>query len=204
MTNSRVIGRAALTVLSLLTPWACGGDSTAPIAVASVDVTSPVGALLDVGGSAQLTASALDAEGAAVSGVAFTWTSSNSAIVSVSGSGQVQALAVGTATIQAVAGDVGGSLTFTVVQADLAGITTLVVDPYVEALVTGTTSTVRAALEAALTACSGGIEQGNLEKVQSCIADARSEVTAASDPTDRALLAVLALFLDEIERLLNA
>jgi uncharacterized protein YjdB len=183
---------------------ACG-DGTAPVTVASVELTSPIGALLDVSASAQLAAVGKDATGASVSGVAFTWTSSNPTVVSVTAAtGQIQAIAPGTATIRAAAGNVSGSLAVTVVDADLEGIGALGADPYVAALVGGTSSGVKSALQTAIAQCTSGVQQGNLEDIQSCIAAARSQATGATDATDRALLSVLSLFADQIERLLNA
>ena len=179
------------------------GDSTAPLTVAAVEVTSPIGALLDLGWNAQLAAAAKDAQGAGMSGVSFTWTSSNAGVVSVSASGQVQALAAGTATVRATAEGVSGSLAITVVDADLAGIGALLSAAYVVALVAGTSSGVKTALQAATGQCASGVQQGNLENVERCIAAARAQATGASDPTDRALLAVLMLIVDHVERLLN-
>lgn len=191
----------AILGIAALVP-ACG-DNTAPATVASVEVTSPIGALLDVGGGAQLAALAKDAQGVGVSGVSFTWTSTNPSVVSVSSTGLIQAQAVGAATIRAAAGGATGNLALTVVDADLAGISALGTDPYVAALVGGTSSGVKTAVQAAVAQCTSGVQQGNLQNIQSCIAAARSQATGATDPTDRALLAVLNLFVDQIERLLG-
>jgi uncharacterized protein YjdB len=166
-------------------------------------VTSPIGSLLDVGGGAQLAAAAKDAKGGPAGGVTLTWASSNAGIVSVNSAGRIAALGVGTATISAQAGGVSGTLAVRVVDADLAGISALAKDAYVMALVVATTAEVRTRLEAATTSCVTGAQQGNLERIQSCIAAVRTEVANATDPTDRVLLAVIVLFVDQIERLLN-
>ena len=81
-----------------------------PGPVASVTVT-PATASLVIGGTQQLTASARDATGAALAGRPVTWTSSTPAVASVSTTGVVTALAVGTATITAsIEGRTGTSL----------------------------------------------------------------------------------------------
>jgi hypothetical protein len=115
----------------------------------------------------------------------------------------MDAVAVGSATIRAEAAGVSGSLGVSVVDADLSGIGALAADPFVAALVTGTSSSVRGRLQAGLADCPAGVGQGYLELIQDCIAAVRTEVTGATDPTDRVLLAVLSLVVDRLERLLN-
>lgn len=183
---------------------ACGDDPAAPApTVASVAVTSPLGRLWDVGAAVQLAAVARTAQGDPVSAT-FAWTSSNPTAVSVGATtGAVQALMVGTANIQAQTGAVAGTVAVQVVDADLAGIVALGSDPYLAALVAGTTTAVRTRLQAAATMCAAGAQQGNLEAIQQCVAAVRTEAGSATDPTDRALLAVLSLFADHFERLLN-
>jgi hypothetical protein len=159
--------------------------------------------LWDVGANVQLTAVARDAQGNTVSGVMLTWSSTNAQVVSVSPTGAIQALAVGSATIRAQTGTVTGTLAVQAVDADVAGIAALAADPFLAALVTGTTTAVRTRLQTAASACVAGAAQGNLQAIQQCLAVVRTEASAATDPTDRALLAVLSLFADRLERLLN-
>ena len=67
----------------------------------SVAVT-PATPSIDVGATAQLTASALDQNGAAMAGLpAATWTSGNTGVATVNGSGVVTGVAAGSATITA-------------------------------------------------------------------------------------------------------
>ena len=117
--------RHLLTVLGVVGLASACKDGVEPVIVASVEVTSPIGALLDVGGNATLSAAAKDRAGESVSGISFTWTSSNPAVVSITAAGSIEALAIGTATIRAEAGSAAGSLALRVVDADLAGITAL-------------------------------------------------------------------------------
>ncbi len=71
-----------------------------PVPVASLSLTPPTASLI-VGDFVQLTATPRDASGAALSGRSIAWSSSAQSLVSVSSTGLVTALAVGTATITA-------------------------------------------------------------------------------------------------------
>lgn len=83
-------------------------------ATVSSVVTSPASANLQVGATQQLSASARDASGNAISGKTFTWSSSNTAIATVSSSGLVTAVAAGTVTIKATVDGRSGTSTITV------------------------------------------------------------------------------------------
>ena len=87
------------------------GDST-PI-VSSVSVT-PATAKLVVGGSLQLKAAAVDSNGGVVTGLPVSWSSSNSAVASVSSNGTVQTLSAGTTSIIALIQGVNGTASITV------------------------------------------------------------------------------------------
>lgn len=89
--------------LALLVVTACSDGSTALDNVASVRVT-PANPSIDVGLTVQFTAEALDAGGAVVPGVSFTWTSSDTTVAKVTDGGLAEALAVGTSAITASAG----------------------------------------------------------------------------------------------------
>lgn len=203
MIQSSTANRRLLTVLGILGLATACADTTEPVAVTSVEVTSPVGALLDVGGTAQLGATARDGAGEAVGGVSLTWTSSDPTVVSISNGGFIEALQVGNATIRANAGGAGGSLVVRVVDADLAGISTLTTDAFVTALIGAASGELLTRVQSALADCTAGAGQGRLEAIQDCITAVESEVANASDPTDRVLLAVLTLFVDNINRMLN-
>ena len=75
-------------------------SAPAPVPVASVSV-SPATATLQVGGTVQLSATTRDANNNVLTGRAITWSSSNTAISTVSTSGLVTAVAAGNATITA-------------------------------------------------------------------------------------------------------
>ncbi len=91
-------------------------NAAPPPSVDSVDVT-PATLEIEVGESAQLVATAIDGDGHTVPGATFTWSSSDNGVATVSTDGKVQAIAVGTVTIRAVAGDKAGSASVTVKKA---------------------------------------------------------------------------------------
>ncbi len=106
---------AVLTVFALLAPLSgCGSSMDASSAtsissgpggaVTSVSV-SPSSVSGTLGSSTQFSAAATDASGASVSGQAVTWTSSDSTIVAISRSGLARSVGIGTATINATAGN---------------------------------------------------------------------------------------------------
>jgi uncharacterized protein YjdB len=67
-----------------------------------------------VGSTVQLSAQALDAAGNPLSGVAFSWSSSDGGVASVNGSGLVNAKKEGAVTITAAGGGKSGTATVTV------------------------------------------------------------------------------------------
>ncbi len=87
----------------------------------SITVTpSPV--TLRRGNVRQFTASPRNASGAPITGLTVSWSSSNSAVASVTQSGQVTAVAAGTATINAAVGQVVGSSQVTVTEVPIGSI----------------------------------------------------------------------------------
>ncbi len=110
--------RLVATVL-LVSVSACGGsDGTDVPAIASVSVTPGTASLTSLGATQQLSASARDASGTAVSGATFEWSTSASSVASVTSAGLVTAEASGTATITAKVsgGTASGTATITVDQ----------------------------------------------------------------------------------------
>jgi len=106
-TTGTASGSAALTVAQVIT---------------SVDVTPASATLTAFGATQAFTATARDANGAIVSDVTVTWSSSDPAIAAVDpGTGLATAIADGTVAITAEAGDATGTASLTVAQA-VAGI----------------------------------------------------------------------------------
>jgi hypothetical protein len=88
-------------------------DPPPPPVVASVTVT-PGTATLDPQASVQLSAVARDAAGTVISGVTFSWTTSNAQVATVSTTGRVTAVAAGSTVVRAAVGNVSGSSSVTV------------------------------------------------------------------------------------------
>lgn len=93
--------RNAIAGVLLLILAACGGGAPQPT-LSSIEV-SPATASLEIGQTQTLTALAKDPSGQPLSGVSFTWASSNPAVATVAG-GTVTAVAAGQAQITASAG----------------------------------------------------------------------------------------------------
>ena len=98
-TSEGVSGTSAITV------------TLVPVATVTV---APASATLEVGGTRQLTATPRDASGNALTGRSIAWTTSASAVATVSNSGLVTAVAAGNATITATSEGVGGTSAITV------------------------------------------------------------------------------------------
>jgi len=119
---------------------ACGGDGEDPTEpslplISQVAVASPIDTLIAATRTVQLSASAVDAQGNAISTVQYEWSSSNTAVATVGNTGLVQPTVAGPVTISASADGVSGTLRLRVVEADLSGITTLLNDPFTDQLV---------------------------------------------------------------------
>lgn len=192
-------------VLGSLTLLACGDDGgqvVDPPDITRVDVASPIGTHMALGRTVQLSATARDAEDNLV-GAQFSWESSNPIVATVSASGLVEGLAEGSASITAAADGVSGSLGMQVVAADLVGIDAIISDPFTNLLVSNLTDAAKSSIQTTLGVCSTNVNAGNLEAIQQCLTDALSQASAATDPDDRALLAVTALMLAAAGRLLG-
>jgi uncharacterized protein YjdB len=92
------------------------------IPVASVTV-SPASASPQVGQTTQLTATPKDASGNPLSGRAVTWSSNNTTVATVNGTGLVSAKAAGSATITATSEGQSGTASITVTQVPVATVT---------------------------------------------------------------------------------
>jgi len=104
-----------------------GQSGTAAVTVTNVPVASvtvsPATASVTVGATSQLTATAKDANGTALSGRVVTWATSNAAVATVSASGLVTGVAAGAATITATSEGQSGTSAMTVTNVPVASVT---------------------------------------------------------------------------------
>jgi hypothetical protein len=199
-----VITTRRLSVLGLVSlGLGCGKDSAAPLVVATVEVTSPIGDRLAVGRSVQLGAVARTGDGRLVPGAAFVWRSTASAVADVSAAGLVSGLGAGAAGITATVDGVTGGVDFDVIAVDLPAVTATTSDALAVALVGALSTAVAGQVNAALAQCGAGVTAGNFDTIDACLAALRAPAAAATDPTDQVLLATLGLFADYIERLVT-
>jgi len=183
------------------TPRVDPGPDPDPV-VASVTVTSDVGAVFAVGGSTLLSTQAADASGTAVP-TTLTWASSDPTVAAVSTAGLVTGIAPGSVNITASAGSVSGAFAVTVADADLVGLRALLDDPFAQALIDGLTTSASGPLDQTWTECEQALSDGHLSLLQGCATEARATLTTDTDAPTRPLRSLLELVVDGIDRLLN-
>jgi len=110
-----------------------------PPPVASVTV-SAISASMYVGQSQALTVTLKDAQGNTLGGRTIAWSSSSLGVLTVSPSGQVQAVGVGTATVTAASEGKSGSLGITVTTAPVAPVSSVTVTASTTSLTVGQTT----------------------------------------------------------------
>lgn len=192
----------AVTALAALGLAACDSSgATAPPEIATIEVTSPINTTIAVGRDAQLTAVARDAQGRELSPT-FTWSSTNTAVATVSQAGLVGGVAAGNAVITAEAEGKAGSLAMRVVDADLSALASILTDPLRTHLTARLTSA-RTAVEAALTAADQALAAGNLIALNDALLEVRAQAGSATSADDRAILATLVLLTDFAVELLD-
>jgi hypothetical protein len=106
---------AALTLPLLL--GTCKGTSEPLVATAIVVTPSPTVSLAAIGASQQLTAVVKDQNGNTLASAGMAWTTSNNAVVTVTGTGLVTAIANGSAQVSVTSGSATTSVSVTVAQA---------------------------------------------------------------------------------------
>ena len=119
LVTGKVAGTATITATSE------GQSGTSAITVVHVPVASvtvsPATASVATGGAIQLTATPKDASGNPLTGRTVTWSSSNTAVATVSGSGLVSGVVAGSATITATSEGQSGTSAITVTQPSPGG-----------------------------------------------------------------------------------
>lgn len=192
---------ATAALAGVLALGGCGDSGTGPEPVTAVVVTSPIEGVMALGRTVQLEAAARDGSGGTVPGQAFTWASSDGSVATVSGSGVVHGVAAGTATISASTDEVTGRLSMRVVAADLQTIAALLDDAYTQRLASFLQPATGDAVTAALADCGSALDTGYILQLDDCLQQLQAE--AATDPTDRALLAVLGVIALRADLFLN-
>jgi hypothetical protein len=114
--NKTVNGTASVTV------------TTAAPVLTTINVTPPK-VTLTVGDTQQFTAQGYDQYGNPISGIVYTWSSSNEAVGTVNATGLFEALALGKTMVNATNGTIVGSASVTVSSINITGFT---VDPTVK------------------------------------------------------------------------
>jgi len=117
-----VAAGAATVTVSCEGQTGAAAITVAVVPVASVAVTPP-SASVTVGQTVQLTATPKDANGNPLSGRTVTWATSNAAVATVSGTGLVSAVAVGSATLTATSEGRSGTATVTVSAVPVSSVT---------------------------------------------------------------------------------
>ncbi len=106
-----------LAVLATVVMASCGEDSpTGPPSPSSVELTAPKLTLAALGETVQLQAEAKDGGENTISGMSFTWESSDTTVLSVSDAGLATAVANGSARVTATTNGVSSGLVLTVQQ----------------------------------------------------------------------------------------
>jgi subtilisin family serine protease len=125
--HSRVVPVVAAGVCLAFLVNACGGDSPSEpsggqptVRVARVDITPTAGTLAALGDTIRFQAQAFTAQGSAVTGVSFTWSSANDQVATVTSTGLVTAVTNGATEIRAQAQQVTGTAALTVDQVGAA------------------------------------------------------------------------------------
>ncbi len=151
VTANRFLVRAAGTTQVVATSGIVSGSATmtaampAPAPVASVTVTLSSAAVTS-GATTQATATLRDASGNVLTGRPVTWSSDNAAVATVSGTGVVSAVGVGTAHISATSESKIGSATLAVTATSPAPVATVAVALDASALTVGGTTQATATL----------------------------------------------------------
>ena len=137
----------AITCASVLAGCSGGGDTpSGPGAATRMDVSASTVSLTTIGGSQSVTATPRDANGAALSAAGVVWTSDNSAIATVGGSGSsgtIVAVGPGSTIVHARLGSIGADITVQVL-----GVRAIQVNPSSASIRAGDSQTLSATFDA--------------------------------------------------------
>jgi len=135
--SAKTVALAVQAVLAM-SVVSCGGSSDPGPLIDRIEVT-PSTASREVGQSVQLSAAVKDAEGVLLSGFAVTWSTSAANVASVSSSGLVTAVSIGSAIISATNGNKTGVSTINVIPPPPEPVASVTVSPLNDTLLVGET-----------------------------------------------------------------
>ncbi|MEX2470868.1 MAG: Ig-like domain-containing protein [Gemmatimonadota bacterium] len=168
--------------------------------MSAIAVTATIDTVMAVGRTTQLSASATDADGNAVS-TSFTWSSSSAPVATMDGDGTVSAVGPGSVSIEASAEGEAGQWSVRVVDADLDGVTALLSDPFANALIESLDLDTESPIVELEADCDEALGIGDVLAIRTCLEGAVDveSAEAGSDPA----LAILDLFFQESLRKLR-
>ena len=167
--------------------------------VSDIAVAATIDTVMAVGRTTQLSATATDQDDNPIS-TSFTWSSSSTSVATVDGDGTVSAVGPGSASIEARAEGETGTWAVTVVEADLAGVTTLLADPFVEALIQSLDLDTGSSVSDLLTQCDTDLESGDVLAIRTCLTEA-ADVESSNTANDPALAVLDLVFQESIRKL---
>lgn len=215
MKSARSLSRICRSAapLLILAAWGCGDASATspdggpreeeptPPVVATVTVSADIGPNVAPGATARMTAVARDAAGNSVT-ASFTWSSSDPSVARVADDGTVSALEPGDVRITASVGAVSGESSLAVLDVDAASAAAVLEDAMADVLLVALGTDREAAVRPAWDACQGALDSGDLTALSGCVAPL-STALADGDRDSAPLRAVLGLFVDALDRILD-
>jgi len=184
-------------------------DAVPPTAALVRDLAIPLpdGAasdtLVTLGEPVQLQIAARDAAGRVVGGVPVQWASGDTNVAMISEGGAMQVRRSGLVQLTASVGAVTAARTFPTVLVDEASVRDVLDDPLVARLIRGLSPTVAARVQAALAASGAALAAGSAPTLRTLGANVAQTLDGADDPADRAVLAVLDLYVRRLQRALS-
>lgn len=200
LTSSAAIVASCSSEAPGCAPTDPGCGTTTDPTVSAIAVTATIDTVMAVGRTTQLSASATDADGNAVS-TSFTWSSSSAPVATMDGDGTVSAVGPGSVSIEASAEGEAGQWSVRVVDADLDGVTALLSDPFANALIESLDLDTESPIVELEADCDEALGIGDVLAIRTCLEGAVDveSAEAGSDPA----LAILDLFFQESLRKLR-
>lgn len=214
--RSSVIVASALAVLLLsgcanrdVSPTAVTAEPNLSLArqVSDIAVELPrelaADTIVSFGGMVQLSATAVDAGGRAVPGVAVRWTSGDTSVAEIGNDGALRIRRSGVVRLTAAAGRVAQVRGFQAILVDADAVREVLEDPFVARLVSGLSPTVGARVQSALAASAEALNARAAPMLRTLGVSVAVALRGADDPADRAVMVVLDLYVHQLEQALT-